>query len=125
MASFLKILVIVSGVLVASAPGQGRDAVKGRAVFKSECSTCHASAPNSPPGIGPRLFGVVGRTSGTLPGYSYSAAMKNASVPWGPTTLKTYIANPQNTIPGIKMPYGGLHDPAKLDDLLAFLETLK
>jgi cytochrome c2 len=51
--------------------------------------------------------------------------MKKASVPWGSATLRTYVANPQKTIPGIKMPYGGLHDPAKLDDLLAFLETLK
>lgn len=125
MARFLKILVVAMATVTAPAGAWAGDAVKGRAVFQSECSVCHAVSPNAPPGIGPRIFGVVGRISGKLPGYSYSAAMKKAAMTWSSAALKTYIANPQKTIPGIKMPYTGLHDPAKLDDLVAYLETAK
>ena len=37
-------------------------------------------------GIGPSLFGVVGRPAGTAPGFSYSTAMKGAGT-WTPAKL--------------------------------------
>jgi cytochrome c len=55
--------------------------------------------------IGPNLDGVVGRQSGTVPGYAYSAAMANSetSVVWGYFTLTAFLTNPQAYYPGNKM----------------------
>ena len=115
---------VVGGVAFTS-PCAAADAAKGKLVFLQQCSTCHSPVKGAAPILGPSLFGVVGRAAGTLPGYSYSVAMKAAGGTWTPQRLDTYIASPQATIPGIKMPYAGLKDATKRRDLIAFLATLK
>ena len=94
-------------------------------LFLQQCSICHSPAAHATPGVGPSLFGVVGRKPGTRARYSYSAARKSAGISWTPDRLNIYIESPSRTIPGIKMPYGGLKDPVRRDDLVAYLETLK
>ncbi|HVB68327.1 MAG TPA: c-type cytochrome [Acetobacteraceae bacterium] len=100
------------------------NAVAGKQVFHAQCAICHSdqSGVNK---IGPSLFGVVGRHTGSEPGYDYSVANKNANIVWTPAVLDRYIANPQKVVPGTKMPYSGLHNAAKRANLIAFLETLK
>ena len=53
------------------------------------------------------------------------SAMKAATVAWDADRLNVYIESPSKTIPGIKMPYGGLKDAPRRGDLIAYLETLK
>ncbi len=96
----------------------------GEAVFQTHCALCHKATANGR-GIGPSLFGVVGRTSGTLPGYAYSKAMQTAALAWTPGQLRSYIAAPRTVVPGNKMTYAGKTSPQQLDDLVAYLETLK
>lgn len=55
---------------------------------------------------GPNLGGIFGRTSGTVPGFSYSKANKEMAVVWGESTLYDYLLNPKKYIPG------GLHRAA-------------
>ena len=43
----------------------------------SRCDGCHSTQAGQNK-IGPSLAGVVGRSSGSVPGYDYSDAMKNA-----------------------------------------------
>jgi len=117
-----RILIVLA--LIAS-PALAADASRGKAVFMQQCSICHTAVAGAPPGIGPSLFGVVNRKPGSLPGYAYSSAMRNAGTSWSPERLDTYIESPQKTIPGIKMPYAGLKYAAKRQDLIAHLETLK
>jgi cytochrome c len=71
------------------------------------------------------LFGLIGRKSGTVPGYTYSSANKNAGVIWNESTLDVYLQAPHQMMPGTKMSYAGLKDPTKRADLIAFLATLK
>lgn len=97
----------------------------GAKVFSSQCAACHGNRANAPQAIGPRLFGVVGRHAGASPGFSYSTAMKNSGLAWTTDELKIYLANPAKTVRGTKMPYGGLHNPTQLDDLTAYLATLR
>src|SRR5262249_581773 len=54
------------------------DAAAGQQVF-ARCAVCH-SAKAGENKIGPSLFGVFGRKSGTAPGYDYSPAMKTAGI---------------------------------------------
>ena len=100
------------------------DVVAGKQVFQSQCAICHADKKGVNK-IGPSLFGVVGRHTGSEPGYDYSVANKNANLVWTPDVLDKYIADPQKVVPGTKMPYAGLHNATKRQNLIAFLATLK
>merc|ERR1711988_747274 len=73
---------------------------------------------------GPNLWGIVGRVSGTVEGFSYTAANKNKSVLWGEDTLFEYLLNPKKYIPGTKMNFAGLRKEQDRCDLIAYLKTL-
>jgi cytochrome c len=124
MGRILRVLLVTATLGSAAGPALAGDATKGKAVFQAECSICHAITANTP-GIGPSLAGVVGRKAGSLPHYAYSSAMKAAAFQWTPAKLTAYVQAPQKVVPGDKMPYAGLKDPAKVADLVAYLATLK
>lgn len=125
MSRFLN-AVLAAAVVVLAQPALAADPVAGARTFKGTCGVCHASTANAPPGVGPSLFGVVGRISGTQSAFvaRYSPAMKGAAKPWTAANLALYIANPQKIVPGNRMPFFGLHDPAAVSDVVAYLKTL-
>ena len=96
----------------------------GKAVFRSHCSICHSTLPGHNK-IGPSLFGVVGRKSGSLPGYHYSSAMKNSDLVWTEAELEKYLKSPHAIVPGTKMAFPGLQNPQQRADVIAYLATLK
>ena len=108
----------ISGVKYASFTG---DAAKGKTAFIT-CQTCHAveAGVNK---IGPSLHGIVGRTAGSLAGYTYSAANKNSGITWTPEKLFQYLEKPQRVVPGTKMAFPGIPDPQKRADVIAYLQT--
>lgn len=110
----------VTGAKLASFTG---DAAKGEATFAA-CKVCHAveAGVNK---IGPSLSGIVGRSAGTVAGYTYSAANKNSGITLSPEKLFQYLENPQRIVPGTKMTYPGLPDEQKRADVIAYLGTLK
>lgn len=73
----------------------------------SKCSVCHTSVAGKN-GLGLLLFGVVGRKSASIEGYTYSGAMKNANTTWDPATLDAYLKDPKAVVPGNKMAFAGL-----------------
>jgi cytochrome c len=99
------------------------DAVAGQAVFKSQCSICHSPLDGKNM-VGPSLFGVIGRKSGSVAGFHYSAANKAADITWNADILNKYLTSPRDVVPGTIMTYAGLKDDAKRADLIAYLETL-
>src|SRR3984893_11859114 len=72
-------VVLLPFVLVAQAQGVG-DAQRGAQVF-AQCKICHSldAGKNM---VGPSLHALIGRKAGSVPGYVYSPAMKNANVTW-------------------------------------------
>jgi len=106
------------------ANARAADVAAGQQVFRQQCAICHADKPGVNK-IGPPLFGVVGRKTGAVPGYNYSVANKNSNITWTPEELDKYLNAPQSVIPGTKMPYGGLQNATKRQNLIGFLETLK
>lgn len=118
-------LTLAAGLLAAASAQAAGDPIHGRAVFAAQCAMCHAAARGGPAILGPNLFGVVGRPAGSVGGYSYSPAMKAAGFSWTDEKLRAYLAAPAKMLPGIKMGYGGVKNPAQLDDLMAYLDTLK
>jgi cytochrome c len=100
------------------------DAGAGKVVFRSTCGICHSVRAGQNE-IGPTLFGIVGRKTGSIAGYNYSPANEAANLTWDPATLDKYLESPRATIPATKMTYGGVKDAGKRGDLIAYLATLK
>lgn len=88
-----------------------------------QCKTCHAVEPGRH-GIGPSLTGVHGSKAGAAAGYSYSSAIKASGLTWDDAALGRYLENPMATVPGTKMAYAGLKDPARRAEMIAYLKTL-
>ena len=97
------------------------NAAAGREVFATQCSACHSLDRNK---VGPRLDGVMGRVSGSVAGYPYSAALAQARVVWTADALDKWLANPQALVPGALMPFH-LPDGLRRRDVIAYLQTLK
>jgi cytochrome c len=112
----------VTALLVSQA--QAADAKHGADVF-ARCAICHSNTKDAPAKIGPNLFGVVGRKAGTMPNFSYSAAMKSAGFVWTPEKLTAYIQHPQQVVPGNRMAFAGVSSKSDDADLVAYLGTLK
>jgi cytochrome c len=106
--------------VAAQAQDAAGDAAKGKQVF-AKCQACHSVEAGTNK-LGPSLHGVVGRTSGTLEGFKYSDAMKNAQLTWDEATLDKYLSNPKALVPGTKMVFPGL---PKEEDRLAVIAYLK
>ena len=100
------------------------DAKAGKEIF-SRCAACHTVQKGGPNGLGPNLFGVMGRKAGSKPDFGYSAAMKNAGFTWTPQKLDAYIAHPADVVPGNHMAFAGIPDARQRADVVAYLGTLK
>lgn len=105
------------------APYQNADLYNGQAKF-ALCKACHSVARGAGAALGPNLWGVFGRRSGTAPGYAYSEGLKRLGVTWTARTLNSWIANPRAVVPGTKMAYAGLEDPRDRADVVAYLKTI-
>ncbi len=124
MSKRILMMSVVAGAAMYGSAAMAGDPAAGRAVFMSSCSICH-SVEAGQNKIGPSLFGVVGRKTGSEPGYNYSPANEKANLTWDDATLDKYLASPRAVVPGTKMTYGGLKDDTKRANLIAYLDTLK
>jgi cytochrome c len=116
----------VFGCLLMALPGSALagDPAAGKAVFGTSCGICHTVKPGDNK-IGPTLFGVVGRKTGAVPDYTYSAANVAANITWTDAELDKYLEAPRAVVPGTKMAYAGVKDATKRADLIAYLDTVK
>ena len=115
------------GMTVAAGGAQAAgDAAAGKDVFK-ECMACHTVEAGKNK-VGPSLAGVVGRKAGAVEGFKYSKPMQEkaaAGYTWTPENLKAYLQAPKEVVPGGTMAFAGIKDPAKVDDLIAYLAEQK
>jgi cytochrome c len=95
----------------------------GDKLFGQQCGACH-SARAGETRVGPSLAGVVGRKAGSLPGYSYSAALKKSGMTWDAASLDTWLSGSTKAVPGTKMSFAQA-DAAKRKAIIDYLSTLK
>ncbi len=94
----------------------------------AQCKVCHNFAKGQANKIGPALHGVVGRKAGSAPKFNYSAALKAKAaggLVWNAATLDPWLAAPAKYMPGTKMAYAGLKDPAARKAVIAYLVANK
>jgi len=72
--------------------------------------------------VGPVLNGVAGRPAGTYPGYNYSEANKTSGITWDEASLKAYLKNPREKVPGTKMVFPGLPSDDDIANVIAYLK---
>ncbi len=99
-------------------------AADGKPAAFAQCAACH-STEKGKMGVGPSLAGVYGTKSGEIAGYAFSDAMKNAKLTWDDATLDEYLTAPMKKVPGTKMTFAGLTDPAARKAVIEYLKTLK
>jgi cytochrome c len=97
------------------------NAAAGKIVF-AQCRTCHVTDAGVNK-TGPSLNGIVGRKSGSVPGFTYSAANSGSGITWTKEKLFQYLEKPQRVIPQTKMIFAGIPDAQKRADLIAYLEN--
>jgi cytochrome c len=122
------VVAVLATVLLLSASlsqdRQGADVASGQLAFNNSCRTCH-TVKEGDNRLGPNLYKVIGRKAGSLPNYSYSAAMQNADFVWDKGKLDQFIADPDAVVRGNNMkPYGGLASADTRAKVIAYLESV-
>jgi cytochrome c len=118
LSAFLGVAVVLGACASAAA---APDVNHGKQVFQA-CAACHSDKPDS---LGPTLVGVIGRKAGSRDDFRYSNAMAHVGFTWDAGNLKQYLKDPQAKVRGNRMPFSGLSDPKDVDDVVAYIATLK
>ena len=82
-------------------------AVEGAKVFK-KCTTCHSITEGGGNKIGPALWGVLGRQTGSISDYKYSKAMVTYGKIWSFEEMNGFLIKPKDWVKGTKMSFAGL-----------------
>jgi len=85
------------------------------------CAACHDLRGQSTR-LGPHLQKIVGRKSGSVAGYPYSAAMRSAGLVWTRENLREFLLDPMKTVPNTAMGIVGV-PPGEVDALIDYLEA--
>ncbi|RYG35656.1 MAG: cytochrome c family protein [Burkholderiales bacterium] len=92
-------------------------------VFR-KCMGCHQVGPDAKAGVGPHLNGIVGRPAASIPGYSYSATLRSASLVWNEPTLSDFLRSPSKRVPGTYMTFAGISGDQDIADVIAYLKAM-
>lgn len=96
---------------------------KGAGVFK-KCGACHNAEKGGAAGIGPNLYGVVGRGHAIMPGFGYSEALgAMKGKPWTFDELNAWLTSPKAYAAGNKMSFAGIGKPEDRAAVIAYLNS--
>lgn len=119
----IALFIVLSATTFLASPTQAQDAAAGEKVF-TKCKVCHI-ADQDQNKVGPSLNGVIGRTVGTHPGFTYSTAMIEAGksgIKWDEPTLTKYLHDPKAMVKGTKMAFPGLKNDEDVANVIAYLK---
>jgi cytochrome c len=97
----------------------------GAGLFK-KCSSCHVVKKDAASGVAPNLWGIVNRPKASQADFAakYSDAIKAKGGEWTYENLAAFIHQPKGYLPGTKMVFAGIKDPAEIANIVAYLRTL-
>jgi len=120
----MKRLVLSLSALLACGAALADESL-GQRLAQSSCAQCHSFARGAGHGVGPNLFGLIGRPAATASGFDFSKPYVEAMMgkTWDRALLQRWLTDTQAVAPGSGMVY--FQDDAKKRDLLIqYLETL-
>ena len=118
----------LAACLAISSPSRAADDADtaGERLF-AQCKTCHEVGEGARHKIGPHLDGIIGRVAGTMDGFKYSTAMREAGeagLAWDREALDSYLAKPRDFIKGNRMSYRGMVDAEDRETLIGWLANV-
>lgn len=106
------------GTLLASA-----DAAAGEKVF-AKCTACHTIDQGGANGIGPNLYGVMGKPiGGHAAGFAYSSALASKGGSWTWEAMDEWLTSPRAFANGTKMSFAGLGKAEDRANVMEFMST--
>jgi cytochrome c len=123
-AIFAAAMFLACGAVSNFAYAQEGDATLGKTVFQ-RCAICHKVDKGAGNGLGPNLFGIVGRKAASLPDFEYSGPMKASGITWTDDKLSQWVAGPAKMLPGTKMAFPGITSKGEIRNVVAYLDSLK
>ncbi|GAA0269567.1 hypothetical protein GCM10009127_06950 [Alteraurantiacibacter aestuarii] len=97
------------------------DVAAGESTF-AKCSACHTIAQGGADGIGPNLWGVLGKPVGQhAAGFDYSSALADHGGDWSYENMDHWLASPRAFANGTKMSFAGLSKPEERANVIAYL----
>lgn len=100
---------------------QSADAAQGKRLYL-QCRACHSLEAGGINTVGPNLHGLFGNAAGQAEGFSYSDVLLESGIVWTPETLDSWLARPSDFLPGNRMIFAGVADPADRADLILYLQ---
>ncbi len=104
------------------APYNTGDLENGQKQFQL-CRSCHTITEGGANMTGPNLYGIFGRTAGTVEKFRYSEPLKAAGFVWDGAKLDQWLADPRGFLPGNRMSFMGVKDAKSRVDLIAYLKV--
>lgn len=98
------------------------DPAKGERAFR-QCKACHTVESGGPNRVGPNLYGIVGGSVAAVDGFKYSPALSEFGGEWSVERLDAFLEDPRKAVPGTRMGFRGISDPADRADMIAYLNS--
>ena len=117
----MKIAIVAAAIVGCGGAALAQDLAAGENSFK-KCLPCHAVGEDAKNKVGPLLNGLEGRKSGTIEGYNYTEANKNANITWNDDVFRDYIKDPRAKVPGTKMVFAGIKNETEITNLWAYIK---
>ncbi len=96
----------------------------GEAIF-AKCIQCHTIAQGGAAGIGPNLFGVVGKPIGShAAGFAYSGALAGKGGDWNFENLDAWLKSPRAFADGTKMSFAGLSSGEDRAAVIVYMNSM-
>ena len=99
------------------------DAAKGEATF-AKCKACHTIDQGGANGIGPNLYGIVGKPIGKhAAGFAYSGDLSGHGGNWDFASMDAWLASPKKFASGTKMSFAGLGKAEDRANIIVYLNN--